>query len=39
MHKSLAFLSGMGVAYIGYLSLSDGLVLRVGAFRSRHRLE
>lgn len=29
MHKTLAFLSGAGVAYVGYIALSNQLVFRV----------
>ena len=29
LHKTLAFVSGAGVAYIGYISLSNQLVFRV----------
>ena len=29
LHKTLSFVSGAGVAYIGYISLSNQLVFRV----------
>ena len=39
MHKTLSFLSGVGVAYIGYLSISDGLTLRVASLVGNHGVE
>ena len=32
MHKTLAFVSGTAVAFVGYLALSDQLVFRVYSF-------
>ncbi len=32
MHKTLAFVSGAAVAFVGYLALSDQLVFRVYSF-------
>ena len=39
MHKTLSFLSGVGVAYIGYLSISDGLTLLVASLWGNHGVE